>query len=237
MVKHCVERLTVQPSTQEPDPMWGIPAGGTVIAMIGRIPCFAAAIALLAAAPGWCRDPVARFGSVPLADLFEVASGEIAQVRSEGGAAVYEWVIHGGQTSTLDLADACPFKSRLRYFDRLLFDYQIAEGQVSSLDVSAFGHVPGPRQGKVHEWGLAMITTPARRWRTVRIDLDQPNWFPWDNKDGQPTDTFLRFPAGIATRSSTRRTDLPSCESACQTTRSCVRRLGTTSGWQTPIGF
>ncbi|MFQ5807989.1 MAG: heparinase II/III family protein [Armatimonadota bacterium] len=164
------------------------------MALTRGVACLGASL-VLAAQPGWARDPVARFDAAPLQDLFEVASGEIAQRRAKDGTAVYRWVIGGGQTSVLELADACPFKSRLRYFDRLLFEYQIAEGQVSSLGVSAFGHVPGPRQGKVHQWGLAAITTPAGTWRTVQIDLDQPSWFPWDKKDGQDTDTFLRLKA------------------------------------------
>jgi hypothetical protein len=82
---------------------------------------------------------------------------------------------------------------QLRYFDNFQLEFRIASGEINGLELNAFGHVSGPRSNKVHNWNLAVLTTEKGSWQSRLIDLSRPNWFPWDNKDGEGARTFLRF--------------------------------------------
>src|SRR5690606_20127359 len=112
-----------------------------------------------------------------------------------GGEAVWRWRIDEGQSSVLTLREGHPLWRDLRSFDRLRMQFRISGGEINGLSLDVLGHVSGPRQYKVHQWGLALRTTPKDVWHDRDIDLATPNWFPWDNKDGYGTRRFLRFEA------------------------------------------
>ncbi|MDP6355032.1 MAG: heparinase II/III family protein, partial [Planctomycetota bacterium] len=107
------------------------------------------------------------------------------------------WTVPRGQTSTLSLSQEAASLKRLRYFDRLLFDYRITSGRIQFLfNVDAFGHRSGPRQAKVHQWHIGLPTTARDQWHVMQIVFDVPAWLPWNSKDGQEHETFLNMEIG-----------------------------------------
>jgi len=138
------------------------------------------------------REPVADLHELPFENLFSVTNGRIE--RQEAG---FQWTIPKGQTSTLALSQSCPVLKRLRYYDRLLFDYRIASGRIQFLfNVNAFGIRPGPRQGKMYQWHIGLPTTPPKQWHPTQIVFDVPAWLPWNNKDGQEHECILNLEVG-----------------------------------------
>jgi len=139
-----------------------------------------------------CNAVAVCFDSCPLDRLFEVTGGSIG-ARQEAGETVYCWRPKLGETSVLALRRDCPLFDRLPRFDRLEFEIRIAQGEVSTIGLSALGHVSGPRQYKVHEWSVAARTTRAGVWHDRSCDLACPNWFPFDNPDGEGREGYFRF--------------------------------------------
>lgn len=138
------------------------------------------------------REPVADLHDVPLKNLFTVTNG-----AAESRGRVFQWTIPRGQTSTLALSPSCPLLPRLRLYDRLLFDYRITQGRIQFLfNVTAYGIRPGPRQAKALQWHVALPTTPRQPWRPVQIEFDLPAWMPFDNPDGEASDTWLNLSVG-----------------------------------------
>lgn len=105
------------------------------------------------------------------------------------GKPVLRWFLEPGQTGELLLKN--PLFGRLRYYDRLEFEFRIASGQLDNLELWAQGHVSGSRRYKVHQWGLAILTTRPGIWHQRQIDLARPSWLPWDKADGQEDHFFL----------------------------------------------
>ncbi len=115
--------------------------------------------------------------------------------RIEAGEGVYRWHLQAGQTAELAIAQGHPLLNRLRYYDYATFEVRIAAGELSSMGFTMLGHVSGPRQYKVHEWQVAILTTAKDAWHRRCFELARPNWLPWDNVDGQGVDAFLKFSA------------------------------------------
>jgi hypothetical protein len=129
--------------------------------------------------------------------LFDVSNGSI-----EGGDGVLHWHINNGQTSRLELKPGSPFFERWRDYGLLCFDFNVASGEISALDVNDKGQVNGPREHLTHNWSAAVITTPKKVWHSRVFELARPNWLPWNQSDENletTTGKFLRFEAlGIA---------------------------------------
>ena len=141
---------------------------------------------VLAAAP-----VVGRFADYPLEQLFTVSNGRV-DTASEEGAPVYRWHPDVGTTSLLALKADNPLLARLRFFDRFDFEFRIA-GEISEMGLSALGNVSAARQSKVHQWSIAVRTTESGVWHARSLELSRPNWFPWDNPDGEDAECFFRF--------------------------------------------
>lgn len=136
--------------------------------------------------------PVEDLSAVDAAGLWDVSNGTV-ESAGQGNEKVFRWRINAGQTSILDLKKDLPLLSRLRYFSRCQFEFRIVSGEINGLDLNIKGHVSGPRAYKIHNWNLAVLTTEKVAWQSRSVDLSRPNWFPWDNPDGEDTDTFFRF--------------------------------------------
>ncbi len=104
----------------------------------------------------------------------------------ESGGLVLRWTLMEGENAELQMKSEHPLFSRLRYYDRLEFEFRVVSGQLDFMDFSALGHVSGTRQNKVHQWSLAILTTAKGVWHTRQLDLARPNWFPWADPDGLP---------------------------------------------------
>lgn len=128
------------------------------------------------------------------AALFAVENGTVETVRDDTGT-LYRWRPDAGKTSTLAFRSDHPLLQRLRYYDDFRFDFRIASGQVSATSLWALGHVSGARQFRVHQWQVAVLTTPTNVWHRHFIELSRPNWFPWDQADGTDGDQYFRFTA------------------------------------------
>lgn len=118
--------------------------------------------------------------------LWETVNSSLEKI-DEGGEPLLRWALQPGESGVLKMKVEHPLFSRLRYFDRLEFEFRIVSGQLDSMEFNALGHVSGTRQNKLHQWSLAVLTTPAGKWLTRQVDLARPNWFPWDNPDGTPS--------------------------------------------------
>lgn len=137
---------------------------------------------------------VERFDAYEPASLLAVSNGSIEKVTVDGKP-VLRWQINVGQTSELSLRPEHPLFDRLRYFDRLQFQFRVVSGEIDGLGVRALGHVSGARQFKQHQWNVGIRTTPKGVWHPRDLDLTRPNWFPWDNPDGEGNQGYLMFDA------------------------------------------
>jgi len=129
--------------------------------------------------------PVEKLASYAPEELWTAVNSQVGKVEEKDGP-VIRWSLTAGESAALQMKLTHPLFSRLRYFDRLEFEFRIVSGQLDSMDLNALGHVSGTRQNKVHQWALAVLTTPPGVWHTRQIDLARPNWFPWDDPDGVP---------------------------------------------------
>ncbi len=129
------------------------------------------------------HPPLEQLERYGIADLWNSVDGRTERVEADGEA-VLRWHLEPGQKAELAMKPEHAVFSRLRYYDRLELEFRIVSGQVDSLDLQAQGHVSGPRQYKVHQWSLAILTTRPEVWHARQLDLARPNWFPWDNPDG-----------------------------------------------------
>lgn len=154
----------------------------------------AIAIAAVSARAAVLPPPVRPLLEAPAEALFSVENGTIELAEMEG-AQVLRWHINTGQTSHLALRKDHPLFAQLRYYDRLQCRYRIASGEISALKLNAVGHVNGPRQYKVHNFRIAIVTTPREVWLHEELDLARPYWFPWDDPDGEGEDGYFRFEA------------------------------------------
>jgi len=151
--------------------------------------------ALALCTPVSAVPPVAeRFEAYDARQLLAVQNGSLEAKKADGDT-VFRWHINVGQTSRLSLRADHPLFARLRYYDRLHFEFQIASGAINSMNVDALGHVSGPRQYKVHSWHVAVVTTERNVWHRRFLDLSRPNWLPWDNPDGEGEEGYLRLEA------------------------------------------
>jgi hypothetical protein len=129
--------------------------------------------------------PVEKLESYPVGEMWTAVNSS-AQKVEESGVPAIRWTLMEGENAELQMKASHPLFSRLRYFDRLEFEFRVVSGQLDFMDFSALGHVSGTRQNKVHQWGLAIMTTPKGAWHTRQLDLARPNWFPWADPDGVP---------------------------------------------------
>ncbi len=149
---------------------------------------------LLCALAHAAHPVVERFEAYDPAALLHVTNGTL-ETSTVDGQPVLRWRIHAGQTSELSLRPEHPVFDHLRYFDHLQFEFRIASGEIDGLSVRGLGIVSGARQHKVHEWNMAIRTTPAMVWYARDADFTRPNWFPWDNPDGEGRQGYLMFSA------------------------------------------
>jgi len=148
---------------------------------------------LIPAALAFLLGLTSTMGSLPVQNLSSPAPAALwstinSQVEASGAAdeSVLSWTLNEGQNAELALKPETPLFSQLRDYDRLEFEFRVQSGRLDSLEFRALGHVSGPRRNKLHQWGLAVLTTPPGVWHSRQIDLARPNWFPWDNPDGTP---------------------------------------------------
>ena len=146
---------------------------------------FVAVSSALAAHP-----PVERLSSFDAKKLWSVENGSFSEQKD-----TLQWKVNSGQNSRLAISPEHPLFQRLRYYDRLQFEYRVASGAVSSIEFNALGHVSGPRQYKIHNQRVAIVTTPKEVWHRVELDLADAYWFPWDNPDGDGDEGFFRLDA------------------------------------------
>jgi|GEM_PF-1077924 len=125
----------------------------------------------------------ARLDASDPTSLFEVSVGRLEYVR-EGDDAFYRWHIPAGQTSSLTLRKDIPLAYHLPQYERFELQFRVASGAINELRAQAASHISGPRAYKMHQWDIAIFTTPRQQWHRKSIDLSRPSWFPWDDKDG-----------------------------------------------------
>lgn len=161
-----------------------------------RFVCLAWAICVVVASAGLA--PAATEWTLPLesetaSNLFSASAGTLNELGDREGSGI-RWSLAGGESGELSLLpDSAPFQ-RLRYFDRLQFEYRVT-GEIDSFGFRALGHVSGARQYKEHQWNIAIRTTPVNVWHPCELDLTRPSWFPWDNPDGLGSEGFFAFTA------------------------------------------
>ena len=144
------------------------------------------ALLLFSGIPGaQAAVPVEKLASYPVEEMWAAVNSRVETVE-ESGDPVLRWTVMEGENAELKMNPEHPLFSRLRYFDRLEFEFRVVSGKLDSMDFSALGHVSGTRQNKVHQWGLAILTTTNGVWHQRQIDLARPNWFPWADPDGLP---------------------------------------------------
>lgn len=131
--------------------------------------------------------------SQPPSNLFTASSGWLESLAGiETGS--MRWSLKAGESAEMSLRpDGAAFQ-RLRYFDRLQFEYRV-NGEIDSLGFRALGHVSGARQYKEHQWNVAIRTSATGVWHACELDLTRPNWFPWDTPDGLGSEGFFSFTA------------------------------------------
>ncbi len=120
-----------------------------------------------------------------VADLWTTTNGRVEKVEVDGEQ-VLRWEPEAGKSATIELRPTHQLFSQLRYFDRLECEFRIVRGQFDELELRAMGHVSGPRQYKVHQWRMGIVTTKPGVWHARQMDLSRPTWFVWDEmfKDG-----------------------------------------------------
>lgn len=155
-----------------------------------------AATVVLTMTPGAhaVNPPVYSMIDQPVDQLFEVENGSVEPVTRDGET-VWRWHVPNGQNSLLSIRKDHPLYVALRYYDYFRFDYRVASGALSSMKWEAVGHVSGPRQYKVHNQRIAIVTTEKDVWHPTHLRLDDAYWFPWDNVDGEGEDGFFRLEA------------------------------------------
>ena len=118
-------------------------------------------------------------------ELWTATNSRIEKVEVDGEP-VLHWEPEAGKSATLEMKSGHPLFARLRYYDRLEVEFRIVRGQFDELELRAMGHVSGPRQYKVHQWRMGIVTTEPRVWHARQLDLSRPTWFVWDQmfKDG-----------------------------------------------------
>ena len=129
--------------------------------------------------------PVEKLEFPPADELWTTVNSSLEK-SGEGENAVLRWSLLPGESASLKIQPEHPLFARLRYFDRLEFEFRLVSGRLDSMDFNALGHVSGSRHNKLHQWGVAVLTTPPGVWHTRQLDLSRPNWFPWDEPDGVP---------------------------------------------------
>ncbi len=127
-------------------------------------------------------------------EYFSVENGSI-EVKHVNGNNRLIWNINAGQTSKLSIRKDHPLLNKLRYYDRFNMKFNIISGSISTVDLWMYRHVSGARQYKVHQWLIAVFSTQTKKWHQRSFDTHTPNWFPWDQKDGQGTDPYFRLEA------------------------------------------
>lgn len=138
--------------------------------------------------------PAAAVGDLNAEDpakLFTVVNGTVEKAVVDG-VPVIRWKPVAGQASTLEVRREHPIFARMLEFDRLLFEVRTT-GVVNDIGITALGHVSGPRRNRIHQTGMAVLTTPTNVWLTREFDFNRPNWLPWINPDGDTSDSFFRI--------------------------------------------
>jgi len=131
---------------------------------------------------------------VTLPNLWKTGNGVMQTVQMEGEN-VLRWKPEAGKSATLEMKTDHPLFSRLRYYDRLEFEFRIVQGQFDELEFRIMGHVTGPRKYKVHQWRLGISTTAPGIWHARQLDLSRPSWFPWDHLFPDGVDPQFQFGA------------------------------------------
>ena len=133
-----------------------------------------------------------KLEDLAVTDLWLATNSQV-EAQKAGGEELLRWSLETGKSATLGIKPGHPLFTRLRYFNRLEFDFRIVSGQLDSLDLQALGHVSGPREFKIHQWQFGILTTGTGAWHTRQVDLNRPAWFVWDDPDGN--DPHFRFGA------------------------------------------
>lgn len=118
-------------------------------------------------------------------ELWSVLGSRLEKEEVEGGP-VLRWFLEPGQTGELKMKPEHALFGRLRYYGRLEFEFRIVSGRLDNLELRARDHVSGIRRYRVHQWGLAVMTTESGVWHHRQLDLARPSWLPWDDPDGTP---------------------------------------------------
>lgn len=130
----------------------------------------------------------------PVEELLYLKNGSV-EAASLDGRKAWRWKVNTGQSGDLAIRSEHELFDRLRYYDRLQFEYRIVSGEVSSISFNAVGHVSGPRQYKVHNQRIALVTTERKVWHQTELDLADAYWFPWDKPDGEGETGYFTFNA------------------------------------------
>jgi len=151
------------------------------------------------AGPGRAAEPA---GAIPWVEAFPTADALAGAFAAEGstvgvveaeGQPVLRWALPAGQAARLSLRPGHPLLQRLRYYDRLEFEFRIVSGEIDALHLDTLGLVSGPRQTKVHQWHLGVRTTPRDVWHRRMVEFARPCWLVWDNPDGFDAAGFVAF--------------------------------------------
>ena len=126
--------------------------------------------------------------------LWDTTNSSVESVMQDGEV-VYRWHLNAGQEASLAVRQGHTLLGALRYYDYANLHFRIASGELSEMHLRALGHVSGPRQYKVHSFGLGIRTTRRQQWHLRVLELARPNWFPWDNPDGPVHETFFKLDA------------------------------------------
>lgn len=124
--------------------------------------------------------------------LFKAESGTLG-IATNAGEPVLRWQPEPGQEAVLEIPADSPLLEQMKSMDWLNLEFRIVSGRINDLGFAMRGLVSGHRRYKVHSTGLAHGTTTQGEWHSRQLELSRPNWFPWDNPDGDGADTFFRF--------------------------------------------
>ena len=147
----------------------------------------------------FCMGPLAaqqvrteKLEDFAVADFWSTTNSRVEKAEVDGEP-VLRWEPEAGKSATLEMKPTHPLFSRLRYFDRLECEFRIVRGQFDELELRAMGHVSGPRQYKVHQWRLGIVTTEPGVWHSRQLDLSRPTWFVWDEMFKDGVDPHFQF--------------------------------------------
>lgn len=127
-----------------------------------------------------------------LKDLWKTTNGSAEKVELDGET-VLRWKPEAGKSATLEMRSEHALFSRLRYFNRLEFEFRIVRGLFDELELRAMGHVSGSREYKVYQWRLGIVTTEPEVWHSRQLDLSRPTWFMWDDMFRDGVDPHFQF--------------------------------------------